>query len=161
MDTGSPADFPFVLGPAHQQGATDHVVAATETAGSVHLPADGAITPMKQRLAFTHGWFYDAYDTVDYWLDVWSLSWSFHHKTSNLTRMSKLDVAKEQIAYLKFWLGVLVVTDISLVGWLVSREDPNPVYKILGAVIAIAVVTFAGFMIHRQIERRIDALEEL
>jgi hypothetical protein len=43
--------------------------------------------------------------------------------------MSKLDVAKERIAYLKFWLGVLVVTDISLVGWLVSREDPDPAHK--------------------------------
>jgi len=30
--------------------------------------------------------------------------------------MSKVDKAKEQIAYLKFWLGVMVVTDISLVG---------------------------------------------
>lgn len=30
--------------------------------------------------------------------------------------MSEIDVAKEQIAYLKFWLGVLVVTDISLFG---------------------------------------------
>jgi hypothetical protein len=30
--------------------------------------------------------------------------------------MTELDVAKEQIAYLKVWLGILVVTDISLVG---------------------------------------------
>ena len=35
--------------------------------------------------------------------------------------MSELDVAKEQIAYLKFWLGVMVVTDISVVGWLISN----------------------------------------
>jgi len=35
--------------------------------------------------------------------------------------MSELDVAKEQIAYLKVWLGILVVTDISLVGWLASN----------------------------------------
>ena len=34
--------------------------------------------------------------------------------------MSKLDRTKEQIAYLRFWLGVMVVTDISLVGWVVS-----------------------------------------
>jgi hypothetical protein len=27
--------------------------------------------------------------------------------------MSDLDVAKEEIAYLKVWLGILVVTDIS------------------------------------------------
>ena len=35
--------------------------------------------------------------------------------------MSELDLAKEQIAYLKFWLGILVVTDISLFGWLITN----------------------------------------
>lgn len=34
--------------------------------------------------------------------------------------MSKLERLKEQLAYLKFWQGVMVVTDISLVGWLDS-----------------------------------------
>jgi len=75
--------------------------------------------------------------------------------------MSKLDLAKEQIAYLKFWLGVLVVTDVSLIGWVVSREDLEPVHRFLGAVIGIAVVTLIGFEVHRQIERKIETLEEL
>lgn len=35
--------------------------------------------------------------------------------------MSELDLAKEEIAYLKLWLGIIVVTDISLVGWFVSN----------------------------------------
>jgi len=35
--------------------------------------------------------------------------------------VSELDVAREKIAYLKIWLGILVVTDISLVGWLASN----------------------------------------
>jgi hypothetical protein len=30
--------------------------------------------------------------------------------------MSEADVLKEKIAYLKLWLGIRVVTDISLVG---------------------------------------------
>ncbi len=34
--------------------------------------------------------------------------------------MSELDIAKEKIAYLKIWLGILLVTDISVFGWLVS-----------------------------------------
>jgi len=34
--------------------------------------------------------------------------------------MSDLDIAKEQIAYLKIWLGILVITDISVSGWFVS-----------------------------------------
>ena len=75
--------------------------------------------------------------------------------------MSKLDVAKEQIAYLKFWLGVMVVTDISLVGWLVSSTESVPAHKAWGAVVAVIVITLAGFRVHRQIERHIDALEGL
>ncbi len=34
--------------------------------------------------------------------------------------MSELDHLKEQVAYLKFWQGIVVVTDISLAGWLIS-----------------------------------------
>ncbi len=37
------------------------------------------------------------------------------------TSMSQIDIVKETIAYLKFWLGVMVVSDITLVGWLLSN----------------------------------------
>ena len=39
--------------------------------------------------------------------------------------MSELDVAKEKIAYLKVWLGILLVTDISTFGWFVSNVDSS------------------------------------
>lgn len=32
--------------------------------------------------------------------------------------MSEADVLIEKIAYLKLWLGIMVVTNISVVGWL-------------------------------------------
>jgi len=35
--------------------------------------------------------------------------------------MAELDVAKEQVAYLKVWLGILVVAEISVFGWLISN----------------------------------------
>jgi hypothetical protein len=75
--------------------------------------------------------------------------------------VSKLDKAKEQIAYLKFWLGVMVVTDISLVGWLVSSANAAPAHKVLGALVAVVVITAAGFVVHRRVERLIEALEDL
>jgi hypothetical protein len=75
--------------------------------------------------------------------------------------MSKSDKAKEQLAYLKFWLGVMVVTDISLVGWLVSSAGSAPGHKVWGALVAVVVITGAGFAVHRRIERLIDVLEEL
>jgi hypothetical protein len=75
--------------------------------------------------------------------------------------MSKLDVAKEQIAYLKFWLGIMAIIDISLVGWLVSSTADAHWLKPLAALAAIVAVTLAGWGLHLQIQRRIDALEEL
>jgi len=40
-----------------------------------------------------------------------------------MAAMSELDRLKEQVAYLKFWQGIVVVTDISLSGWLISASD--------------------------------------
>jgi hypothetical protein len=75
--------------------------------------------------------------------------------------MSKIDKAKEQLAYFKFWLGVMVVTDISLVGWLVSSAEAASIHKVGGAVVAVVVITVAGFIVHRRVKRLIDTLEEL
>jgi len=35
--------------------------------------------------------------------------------------MSVLDGAKEEIAYLWLWLGIMIVTGISLIGWLLGN----------------------------------------
>jgi len=35
--------------------------------------------------------------------------------------MSDLDGAKEEIAYLKLWLGIMIVTGIGLIGWLINN----------------------------------------
>ncbi len=75
--------------------------------------------------------------------------------------MSKVDKVKEQIAYLKFWLGVMVVTDISLVGWVVSSAGSAPAHQVFGTLVAVVVITAAGFAVHRRIERLIDALEDM
>ena len=75
--------------------------------------------------------------------------------------VSRLDKAKEQIAYLKFWLGVMVVTDISLVGWLVSSVPGAAAQTVLAAVAAVVVITASSIAVHRRIERLIDAVEEL
>jgi hypothetical protein len=35
----------------------------------------------------------------------------------------QLDYLKEQVAYLKLWQGIVVITDISLTGWAMSAAD--------------------------------------
>jgi len=75
--------------------------------------------------------------------------------------MSELDVAKEQIAYLKFWLGILVVTDISLFGWLLSNVGGADLFLVLGDCVAAAAITVGILLLHRRIERQIQRLREL
>jgi hypothetical protein len=75
--------------------------------------------------------------------------------------MSQLDVAKEQISYLKFWLGILAVTDIGLIGWLVSNffvGSPSRVFACWLSVFSLSAVLAA---LHRKIDTRIGLLRHL
>jgi len=75
--------------------------------------------------------------------------------------MSELDVAKEKIAYLKIWLGILVVTDISTFGWLVSNVDSATPSLSWAATIAVVALTIGIFLLHRRIDRHIQSLRGL
>jgi hypothetical protein len=75
--------------------------------------------------------------------------------------VSELDVAKEQIAYLKFWLGVLVVTDISLFGWLISNADTAGLHLLVAGCLAVIAITSGIALLHRRIERHIQDLRGL
>jgi hypothetical protein len=74
--------------------------------------------------------------------------------------MAQLDRLKEQLAYLKFWLGVVVVTEISLVGWIISTPDADYL-KFSLALAGVALLSLAVAMLHRHIERRIDEIGRL
>jgi hypothetical protein len=75
--------------------------------------------------------------------------------------MSELDRVKEQLVYLRFWLGIMVATEIALVGWLISMAiGANATLWFMGAF--GAVVLGAGiFIVHKQVERRIDQMGKL
>ena len=75
--------------------------------------------------------------------------------------MPELDRLKEQVAYLKFWQGIIVVTDISLVGWLISAADAATPSLRFYAIAGVALLTICVVVLHRQIERRIDHIGRL
>jgi hypothetical protein len=75
--------------------------------------------------------------------------------------MPQLDRLKEQLAYLKFWLGIVVVTDISLIGWLVSAFDSAAGVIVALALAGVASLTFVIMAIHRRIEQRIEQIGTL
>ncbi len=74
--------------------------------------------------------------------------------------MSELDIAKEKIAYLKVWLGILVVTDISF-GWFVSNLGTATAPLLYGAVITVVVLSAGILQLHRRIGRHIESLRGL
>ena len=75
--------------------------------------------------------------------------------------MSELDVAKERIAYLKVWLGILVITDISTFGWLITNVGTASRLLLWAAVIAVVALTAGIFLVHRRINRHIQSLRQL
>ncbi len=75
--------------------------------------------------------------------------------------MSKLDVARERISYIRFWIGVMVASDIGLMSWLLTGFESAPVRKLWAAIVAVILISCIVFQAHRRIERRINRLEEL
>lgn len=75
--------------------------------------------------------------------------------------MSDLDIAKEKIAYLKIWLGILLVTDISTFGWLVSNVDSATTLLLWAAVIVVVALSIGILLLHWRIDRHIQSLKEL
>jgi hypothetical protein len=75
--------------------------------------------------------------------------------------VSELDRLKEQVAYLKFWQGIVVVTDISLAGWLISASDTAARLTAILAVAGVVLLSLGVVVLHRQIERRIDHIGRL
>lgn len=74
--------------------------------------------------------------------------------------MSKIDKIKERINYLKVWLGIFVVTNIGLIGWLAEHYDVSRV-KSISAFIAIILITLLVLFVHKKINSKIDELEDL
>jgi len=63
--------------------------------------------------------------------------------------------------YLKLWLGIIVVTDISLVAWLLGNYTAASWALIVGDVVAISVVSYGIYVLHKRIEKEIERLKEL
>ncbi|SFP49929.1 hypothetical protein [Hydrogenimonas thermophila] len=75
--------------------------------------------------------------------------------------MAKIDVVKEKINYLKVWLGVFIVTLISLIGWLSSHYDEISTIRFLLSVVGIIWLVISIHFLNKNILKKIESLEEL
>ena len=73
--------------------------------------------------------------------------------------MHQINYIKETIAYLKFWLGIMVVSEISLLGWLLANVGAASNLKSYSAILLVVVTTIPVYYVHRRIENLILRLE--
>jgi membrane protein DedA with SNARE-associated domain len=65
---------------------------------------------------------------------------------------------KEEISYLKFWLGVFIAISITLGSWLISNIEKYKSYKFFIGVIFILLLLFICYKFHKAIQDKIEEL---
>jgi len=75
--------------------------------------------------------------------------------------MGKIDVIKEKINYLKVWLGISIVTLISLLGWISSHYEDVSTVRLVFSFIGILWLVGLVHILNKSILKKIDSLEEL
>ena len=75
--------------------------------------------------------------------------------------MAKIDEIKEELNYLKVWLGIIVITAIGLIGWLINNYETAGMIKIISDIIAILTLTVTIFLIDKNIKYKIKSLKDL
>ena len=75
--------------------------------------------------------------------------------------MGKIDVIKEKINYLKVWLGIAIVTLISLLGWLSSHFEKLSTIRMTLTFVGVIWLVIAIHYLNSIILKKINSLEEL
>ncbi len=75
--------------------------------------------------------------------------------------MAQIDEIRESINYIKIWLGIIVVTNISLVSWLLSNYETSSAIKVISAIIAIILLTISIYIVDKKIKIKIKSLRNL
>jgi len=75
--------------------------------------------------------------------------------------MAKIDEIKEELNYLKVWLGIIVITTIGLISWLINNYETTAKIKTVSDIIAIIVLTITILIIDKKIKNKIKSLKDL
>ena len=75
--------------------------------------------------------------------------------------MSRIDVIKEKINYLKVWLGIAVVTLIGLLGWLSSHYEALSNIRLILSFVGIIWLIVLIHFLNKSILHKINSLEDL
>ena len=75
--------------------------------------------------------------------------------------MTEIDGAKEEIAYLKLWLGIMVATGISLIGWLLGNFRSAHWLLVGSGLTGLISIGGGCFALHQRIKTKIDEVKRL
>jgi len=75
--------------------------------------------------------------------------------------MSEKDQIKEDIGYLKFWIGIHVALIISLGSWLLKNWGNYSDVKFIMGVLSFMFLLFDGYTLHKKIKRKIEKIKRL
>lgn len=75
--------------------------------------------------------------------------------------MARVERLKEEIGWLRVLFGIAVVTDVSLIAWLVQNAGKESLVIILACIFAIVGATLGVGWVSRIAYRKIDELEGL
>ena len=75
--------------------------------------------------------------------------------------MPELDGVREEIAYLKLWLGIMVATGISLIAWLLNNFRSAHWLLSGGGFVGVVSIGFLSIVLHWRIKSKIDEVKRL
>jgi hypothetical protein len=75
--------------------------------------------------------------------------------------MAEIDEIKEELNYLKVWLGIIVITTIGLISWLINNYEVASNFKVVADILAIIGLTISIIIIDKNIKMKIKNLRDL
>ena len=79
-------------------------------------------------------------------------------RQARAARIPDVDRLKEELASLRFWQGIGVVTLITLAGWLVTNAGDAPIWTFVIAAAGVVLLTIGTIVFMLRIKERIEKL---
>jgi len=75
--------------------------------------------------------------------------------------MAKLDKVKEEIGWIKAIFSIVLVTDLSLIAWILQHYDKSKPFLLWGCLGLVTVVTTIVIWLNWSASKKINQLEDL
>lgn len=75
--------------------------------------------------------------------------------------MSKIDKEKEEIAWIKFWIGVSVASTMGLISWFVNNFETANIIMLILDMVSVLMIAIFIVMLNKIGLKKIKELEDL